>query len=73
MKITNNHYPDHAFPQHWSARELADAVPLRLCELVEFPGALLPASNRIGPARSPRWSRHDYLRADEPSAFIRVR
>ena len=27
-------YPKHGFPQQWSALDLADAVPLRLSEMV---------------------------------------
>jgi len=69
---TKSTYPQHAFPQNWSSQELADAIPLRLSELIT--PALLrfgsddEAANHI--ALSP-WA-FDWRRRDELTAF-RVR
>ena len=62
------------FAPHWTAQDLADAVPLRLFELFAFDagadGADLDRSANHLPRRN--W-RGAYLRVGELPAFIRVR
>ena len=59
---------------HWTAQDIADAVPLRLFELFSFDagagGADLDRSANHLPRRN--W-RGAYLRVSELPAFIRVR
>jgi hypothetical protein len=69
---TESLYPQHPFPQNWSAQDLADAVSRRLSdlitpELMHF-GSGDEAANSV--ALSP-WA-FDWRRRDELSAF-RVR
>ena len=70
-------YPQHAFPQHWSALDLADAVPLRLSELVTF--GLVEIARPLAAANSPfatpttrDWRRRGYVASSDLSSF-RVR
>lgn len=69
-------YPQHAFPQQWSALDLADAVPLRLSEritlgLVEFSAPV--AANGLFAAPTTRdWRRRGYVGGSELTSF-RVR
>jgi len=64
-----------SFPAHWSAHDLADAVPLRLSELFAFDamldGAFAASANAAsGAAPAPRAWRHRYVRsAPAPAAF----
>jgi hypothetical protein len=60
-----------AFPAqlHWSAQDLADAVPLRLFELFAFdPADAMPSANRT-PARG---GRRSYLPTMPLSALFHV-
>jgi hypothetical protein len=60
-----------AFPAqlHWSAQDLADAVPLRLFELFAFdPADAMPSANRT-PART---GRRGYLPSAPLSALFHV-
>lgn len=72
MSITNV-FP---FQLHWTSQELAEAVPLRLFELLDFdvhrdnPGM---ASANVMPRPQRAWLRCGYVRATELPAFIRVR
>ena len=70
-------YPNHSFPQHWSALDLADAVPLRLSEkvslgLVEFT-SFAAANNPFAAPTTRDWRRRGYVAGAELPAFIRVR
>ena len=70
-------YPAHSFPRNWSSHDLADAVPLRLSELVtlglvEFTRPLVPANSPFA-IPFPRGWRRGYLRSAELPAFVRVR
>ncbi|MFC5571071.1 hypothetical protein ACFPN1_13475 [Lysobacter yangpyeongensis] len=76
---THSHsaYPVHGFPRHWSALDLADAVPLKLSEritlgLVEF-ATTTGAANSLFAMPAPRNWRRGYLRSAELPAFVRVR
>ena len=74
---TYSAYPPHSFPQHWSALDLADAVPLRLSEritlgLVEFAAAPVAANNPFVAPTTRNWRRRDYAASPELNAF-RVR
>ena len=62
-------YPQHAFPQRWSAQDLADAMPLRLFEAVDFNALALRASN----VPAPRAWRRRYADAGALPAQVRVR
>jgi hypothetical protein len=66
-------YPQHFFPQSWSAQDLADAMPLRLFEAVDFKALSLPveASNAAAPAAR-AWRRR-YADAGNLPAVVRVR
>jgi len=60
-----------AFPAqlHWSAQDLADAVPLRLFELFAFdPADAMPSANRA----SARTHRRGYLPAAPLSTLFHV-
>ncbi|RPE75825.1 hypothetical protein [Vulcaniibacterium tengchongense] len=72
MNVSVNHA--HAFPfdLHWSAQDLADAVPLRLHEIVRFDAALPDAANAAAPAPR-RGLRQGYLRRGELPDFVRIR
>ena len=74
MNVASNTsvYPQHAFPQRWSAQDLADAVPLRLFEAVDF-GALALADGRASNAAAPRAWRRRYADAGPLPAQVRVR
>jgi len=69
-------YPNHAFPQTWSALDLADAIPLRLSERVSL--GLVEVTSPVaanGPFAMPaarNW-RRGYLHAPQLPALIRVR
>jgi hypothetical protein len=67
-------YPLHAFPQAWSAQDLADAVPLRLFEAVDFDALSLPveASNAPAVPAARAWRRR-YADAGNMPAVVRVR
>ena len=74
----NPAYPQHFFPQAWSAQDLADAVPLKLFEAFDFDAAQLPdapvaASNAAAAPLSRDWRRQEYLRGDAMPTFVRVR
>ena len=74
----NPNYPQHFFPQAWSAQDLADAVPLKLFEAIDFDAmqqieAPAAASNAASVPLSRNWRRKDYLRAGELPTFVRVR
>lgn len=59
------------FDLRWDSHDLADAVPLRLSELLRFESAdVRPCANR---AHSPRDRRAGYMPATRPAAFFRVR
>lgn len=59
------------FDLHWNAQELADAVPLRLFELIDFDTDAAHAANHAAPAR-PRW-RQGFLACAALPALVRVR
>jgi hypothetical protein len=70
-------YPQHAFPQQWSALDLADAVPLRLSEMVTL--GLVDITRPLAAANSPfatpatrDWRRRGYVASADLSSF-RVR
>ena len=67
-------YPRHAFPRAWSAQDLADAVPLRLFEAVDFDALSLPveASNAAVVPAARAWRRR-YADAGNLPAVVRVR
>lgn len=64
---TSNRFP----LTHWNAQELADAVPLRLFELLDFDAEPAHAANRATPPR-PQW-RQAFLAAPSLPALVRVR
>ena len=66
----NTTYPIHFFPQAWSAQDLADAVPLRLFEAVDF-NVLI--GTRASNAPAPRAWRRRYADAGALPAQVRVR
>ena len=66
----NTTYPQHFFPQAWSAQDLADAFPLRLFEAVDF-NALI--GTRASNAAAPRAWRRRYADAGALPAQVRVR
>jgi hypothetical protein len=75
-------YPNHAFPQQWSALDLADAVPLRLSELVnlglveiglvDIARPFVAANSPFAAAATRDWRRRGYVASSDLSAF-RVR
>ena len=70
-------YPNHAFPQQWSALDLADAVPLRLSEmvtlgLVDMARPLVAANSPFATTTTRDWRRRGYVASSDLSAF-RVR
>lgn len=79
MSTVSSWYPTHDFPRHWTPQDLADAVPLRLFEVVEFAGNLAAASNSATTPAARDW-RHrgdvrtaKYLRAAGFPPRFRVR
>ena len=74
-------YPNHTFPQQWSALDLADAVPLRLSELVtlglveiglvDIARPLVAANSPFAATTTRDW-RRGYVASSDFSAF-RVR
>jgi len=66
----NPAYPQHFFPQAWSAQDLADAFPLRLFEAVDF-NALI--GTRASNTPAPRAWRRRYADAGALPAQVRVR
>lgn len=63
------------FPErlHWDAQQLADAVPLRLFELLAFdPADARPSANLDAP-RAARSRGHSYLPYPAQSSLFRVR
>ncbi|MFC5576799.1 hypothetical protein ACFPOA_02070 [Lysobacter niabensis] len=75
-------YPKHGFPQQWSALDLADAVPLRLSEmvtlglveigLVEIARPLAAANSPFATPATRDWRRRGYVASTDLSSF-RVR
>ena len=77
LPIRPTAYPTHAFPQQWSALDLADAVPLRLFEMVTFglvdmARPLVAADSPCATATARDWRRRGYVASSDLSAF-RVR
>jgi hypothetical protein len=63
------------FPYHlsWTSQDIADAVPLRLFELVNFEAGDDAAGNAATSAPARReWRHRDYLRSSALPAFVRV-
>ena len=66
----------HAFPfdLSWTPQDLANAVPLRLSELVTFDAGDADAANAVASAPMRRdWRQRSYLQTAELPAFIRIR
>jgi hypothetical protein len=70
MAVQSKHdFPAFPAQLHWSAQDLADAVPLRLFELFAFdPANAMPSANRA-PTRS---GRRGYLPSMPLSALFHV-
>ncbi|MDI9237685.1 hypothetical protein QLQ15_02025 [Lysobacter sp. LF1] len=64
---TSNRFP----LTHWNAQELADAVPLRLFELIDFDADVAHAANHTAPTR-PQW-RQGFIATAALPALVRVR
>ena len=60
------------FDLHWSAQDLADAVPLRLHELVGFDAGATQAANTAEAKPRAPWPRRAYATARQLPSF-RVR
>lgn len=74
---THSGYPNHSFPQNWSALDLADAVPLRVSErvalgLVEIARPLVAANSPFATPAARDWRRRGYVSGADLASF-RVR
>ncbi|WP_226469285.1 hypothetical protein [Luteimonas panaciterrae] len=73
MSTYNNTAPSPFDQLHWTAQELAEAVPRRLHELVRFDAQTHEAANSAAKAvRRLDWQRRGYAPNGELPAFIRV-
>ncbi|HEU0307174.1 MAG TPA: hypothetical protein VFR30_09435 [Lysobacter sp.] len=79
---THSPYPNHSFPQNWSALDLADAVPLRVSELVtlglveigsvDIARPFVAANSPFATPAARDWRRRGYVSGPDLASF-RVR
>jgi hypothetical protein len=73
MATYNNTVPSPFDQLHWTAQELAEAVPYRLHELVRFDAQAIAAANSVTKtARRFDLQRRGYAPSGDLPAFIRV-